>query len=96
MHCSGGPHYAPRSVRSASLEVLDALFPMGRRSRRLVRLIFRLLHPAGYLGGFFFFLLLPMRFWSWASGKALRWISWWIMLWLNGLRLVMGMLGFRV
>lgn len=69
--CSGGPYYAPRSVRHASLEVLDALFPMGRRSRRLVRLAFRVLHPAEFLGGFFFLLLLPVRFWTWASRRLL-------------------------
>jgi hypothetical protein len=76
LHCcsnlpAGGPYYAPRSVRSAALEVLDALFPMGRRSRRLVRLVFRVLHPAEILGVVFFVLLLPVRVWSWASRKAL-------------------------
>lgn len=69
---AGGPYYAPRSVRSAALEVLDALFPMGRRSRRLVRLVFRLLHPAEFLGGVFFLLLLPVRLWTWFNGKLLR------------------------
>jgi hypothetical protein len=69
---TGGPYYAPRSVRAAALEVLDALFPMGRRSRRLVRLVFRLLHPAEFLGGLFFLLLLPVRVWSWLSGHVLR------------------------
>lgn len=67
----GGPYYAPRSVRSAALEVLDALFPMGRRSRRLVRLVFRVLHPAEFLGGVFFLLLLPVRLWSWFTAKLL-------------------------
>ena len=42
----GGPRYAPRSVNQAAFEVLDALFPLGQRSRRLVSLTFRLaLHP---------------------------------------------------
>eukprot|EP00879_Flechtneria_rotunda_P004592 GHRR01004847.1.p1 GENE.GHRR01004847.1~~GHRR01004847.1.p1 ORF type:complete len:391 (+),score=116.64 GHRR01004847.1:737-1909(+) len=67
----GGPYYAPRSVRSAALEVLDALFPMGRHSRRLVRLVFRILHPAEFLGRFFFLLLLPVRFWSWANSRVI-------------------------
>jgi len=67
----GGPYYAPRSVRSAALEVLDALFPMGRRSRRLVRLVFRVLHPAEFLGGVFFLLLLPVRLWSWLTGRLI-------------------------
>lgn len=81
----GGPYYAPRSVRSAALEVLDALFPMGRRSRRLVRLVFRLLHPAEFLGGLFFLLLLPVRLWSWANGKVLGAVG---MLLLSALRLL--------
>lgn len=68
---AGGPYYPPRSVRSAALEVLDALFPMGRRSRRLVRLVFRVLHPAEILGGVFFLLFLPVRLWSWCSGKLI-------------------------
>lgn len=67
----GGPYYAPRSVRSAALEVLDALFPMGRRSRRLVRLVFRVLHPAEFLGGVVFLLLLPVRLWSWLTGRLI-------------------------
>jgi hypothetical protein len=69
---AGGPYYAPRSVRSAALEVLDSLFPMGRRSRRLVRLVFRVLHPAEFLGGVCFLLLLPVRVWTWFNGKILR------------------------
>ena len=36
----------PRSVNSAAFRVLDRLFPMGRASRRLVSLAFRLwFHP---------------------------------------------------
>jgi hypothetical protein len=66
-------------VRSAALEVLDALFPMGRRSRRLVRLVFRILHPAEILGVIFFVLLLPVRVWSWASRKALGVVGWMVM-----------------
>lgn len=69
---AGGPYYAPRSVRVAALEVLDALFPMGRRSRRLVRLVFRVLHPAEFLGALFFMLLLPVRAWSALSRAVLR------------------------
>jgi phosphoglycerol transferase MdoB-like AlkP superfamily enzyme len=79
----GGPYYAPRAVRSAALEVLDALFPMGRRSRRMVRLVFRVLHPAEFLGGIFFLILLPVRLWGWASGKVLRLIGSVIMWWLR-------------
>jgi hypothetical protein len=76
---AGGPYYAPRSVRSAALEVLDALFPMGRRSRRLVRLVFRILHPAEILGVVFFVLLLPVRVWSWCSRKTLGVVGWMVM-----------------
>ena len=36
----------PRSVNQAAFRVLDALFPMGKLSRRAVSLLFRLwLHP---------------------------------------------------
>ncbi|CAL5225631.1 g8487 [Coccomyxa viridis] len=42
----GGPRYVPRSVNQAAFRVLDALFPMGKLSRRAVSLLFRLwLHP---------------------------------------------------
>jgi hypothetical protein len=44
---------------------------MGRRSRRLVRLVFRVLHPAEFLGGVFFLLLLPVRLWTWFTAKIL-------------------------
>ena len=38
--------YVPRSVNQAAFRVLDALFPMGKLSRRAVSLLFRLwLHP---------------------------------------------------
>ncbi|GBF87356.1 K-stimulated pyrophosphate-energized sodium pump protein [Raphidocelis subcapitata] len=51
----GPPHYAPHDVRQAARQVLDALFPMGRRSRQLVRFAFWLLNPLSGL------LLLPVR-----------------------------------
>ena len=41
---------------------LDALFPMGRKSRRVVQLLFRLLHPTDWLGEFW---LRPVRFATW-------------------------------
>ncbi|KAI7841005.1 hypothetical protein COHA_005233 [Chlorella ohadii] len=41
----GGPRYAPRRVNRLAGEVLDALFPAGRRMRRLIRFGFRVLHP---------------------------------------------------
>ena len=46
----GGPRYVPRSVNQAAFRVLDALFPMGKLSRRAVSLLFRLwLHPGAKL-----------------------------------------------
>ncbi|KAK9836373.1 hypothetical protein WJX84_009968, partial [Apatococcus fuscideae] len=38
----GGPRYVPPSVNQAALRTLNALFPLGKRSRRLVSLAFRL------------------------------------------------------
>jgi hypothetical protein len=52
---------------------------MGRRSRRLVRLVFRILHPAEILGVIFFVLLLPVRVWSWCSRKTLGVVGWMVM-----------------
>jgi hypothetical protein len=51
--------------------VLDALFPLGRRSRQLVRLAFWLLNPLSGL------LLLPVRFNTWLVslvGALLGWL----------------------
>ncbi len=41
----GGPRYASRAVNKLAFSALDALFPHGRRTRRLVNLAFRFLHP---------------------------------------------------
>ena len=41
----GGPKYASRAVNKAAFRALDALFPLGRRTRRLINLAFRFLHP---------------------------------------------------
>lgn len=45
----GGPRYAPRSVRRAAGATLDTLFPMGQRSRRLVRFLFRVCNPSDWV-----------------------------------------------
>jgi hypothetical protein len=37
--------YPTRPVRHAAWETLDVLFPIGRHSRLLISLFFRLLHP---------------------------------------------------
>ena len=39
------PGQAPRRVKRRAAAVLDALFPSGRRTRHLISLAFRLLHP---------------------------------------------------
>eukprot|EP00798_Chlamydomonas_sp_ICE-L_P026587 gene26587-17176_t len=36
----GGPHYAPRSVRKAANCTLDVVFPLGKHTRYIVRLLF--------------------------------------------------------
>lgn len=42
---SGGPRYLSRDVNQAAFNALDSLFPYGRRSRRLVNIAFKFLHP---------------------------------------------------
>ena len=42
---SGFPRYLPRSVNQAAFNALDCLFPYGRRSRRLINVAFKFLHP---------------------------------------------------
>ncbi|GMH38571.1 hypothetical protein BSKO_06455 [Bryopsis sp. KO-2023] len=46
----GGPRYASREIRHASLQALDTLFPAGATSRRIVGWAFRLLHPTEWPG----------------------------------------------
>ena len=67
---AGPPHYAPREVRLAARRVLDALFPLGRRSRQVVRLAFWLLNPLSGL------LLLPVRFNTWLVGLVGSLLAW--------------------
>ena len=43
---SGGPRYLPRPVNLAAFEALDSLFPFGRRSRRIINVAFKFLHPS--------------------------------------------------
>ncbi len=45
---SGGPRYLPRSVNQAAFQALDSLFPYGRRSRRIINVAFRFLHPSDW------------------------------------------------
>lgn len=42
---AGGPRYASRRINKVAFRTLDLLFPHGRRTRRLVNLAFRFLHP---------------------------------------------------
>ena len=80
----GGPRYAPRSVNHAAFEVLDALFPLGQRSRRLVSLTFRLaLHPGEWprsllltLQGLLYAVLWPgVATWQ-ALSQLPAWLRW--------------------
>ena len=45
---SGGPRYLPRPVNQAAFEALDSLFPYGRRSRRIINVAFKFLHPSDW------------------------------------------------
>lgn len=71
----GGPHYAPRPVRVAAMKTLDALYPLGRRTRRVVRMLFRLLHPTDWLGEFW---LVPFHWWAWLYTRVLLAAFWMI------------------
>ncbi|KAL3700962.1 hypothetical protein R1sor_018984 [Riccia sorocarpa] len=53
----GGPLYPTRPVRHAAWETLDYLFPIGRTSRHLISLGFRLMHPYYWPMSFLHFLL---------------------------------------
>ncbi|KAL6779074.1 hypothetical protein ACKKBF_B18875 [Auxenochlorella protothecoides x Auxenochlorella symbiontica] len=60
----GGPRYASRAVNRAAFRALDALFPRGRRARRLVNAAFRVLHPGEW----------PWLWWDalWDGARAVR------------------------
>mmetsp|Transcript_34228 Transcript_34228/g.75951 ORF Transcript_34228/g.75951 Transcript_34228/m.75951 type:complete len:538 (-) Transcript_34228:177-1790(-) len=80
----GGPHYPPKTVRKAALITLDRLFPLGKGTRRVVRTIFRLLHPTDWLGEFWW---APMRWWGWLYGKialAAFWLIYRVVVWRPG------------
>lgn len=51
------PHGLPQA---AAMSALDATYPLGRRTRRVVRTLFRLLHPTDWLGEFW---LAPLHWW---------------------------------
>lgn len=69
----GGPRYASRAVNKVAFGALDALFPHGRRTRRLVNLAFRFLHPQEW----------PWMWWD-TYGAVLRAaIAWIVAAWLT-------------
>jgi len=53
----GGPMYPTRTVRHATFETLDLLFPAGRYSRHLISLFFRLLHPYYWPSSCWYFII---------------------------------------
>lgn len=64
----GGPRYASRAVNRLAFRTLDTLFPHGRRTRRLINLWFRFLHPQEW----------PWVWWDTITGAirtAIRWIK---------------------
>ncbi|KAL4424031.1 hypothetical protein ABPG75_001332 [Micractinium tetrahymenae] len=67
----GGPRYAPRRVNALALEALDALFPAGRRSRRLISFAFRFLHPQEW----------PWFWWDFCSRAARAAAAWLLAAW---------------
>ncbi|GAX79539.1 hypothetical protein CEUSTIGMA_g6980.t1 [Chlamydomonas eustigma] len=69
----GGPYYAPRSIQLAAMSTLDATYPMGRRTRRVVRAVFRLFHPTDWLGEFW---IAPFHWWTALYSKAVLAALW--------------------
>ncbi|DBB03908.1 TPA: hypothetical protein ACH3X1_012993 [Trebouxia sp. C0004] len=72
---AGGPRYLPRSVNQAAFQALDSLFPYGRRSRRIINVAFRFLHPSE---------------WGWAVVDAYKSgvdaVRAWVQFWWNSTR----------
>lgn len=72
---AGGPRYLPRSVNQAAFQALDSLFPYGRRSRRIINVAFRFLHPSE---------------WGWAIVDAYKSgvdaVRSWVQFWCNSTR----------
>ncbi len=72
---AGGPRYLPRSVNQAAFQALDSLFPYGRRSRRIINVAFRFLHPSE---------------WGWAIVDAYKSgvdaVRAWVQFWWNSTR----------
>ena len=50
--------YCPSKVRNKAMALLDHAFPIGSRSRGMVRLLFRLMHPSDW----------PIMIWLWFRG----------------------------
>lgn len=67
----GGPRYAPRRVNALALEALDALFPAGRRTRRLISFAFRFMHPQEW----------PWFWWDFCSRAARAAAAWLLAAW---------------
>lgn len=55
MASPGGPLFPTRAVRQTAKLTLDHLYPVGRRFRHIISLVFRILHPAYWPGSFFNF-----------------------------------------
>jgi hypothetical protein len=65
---SGGPRYAPRSVNKLAFAALDTLFPLGKRTRRLINVGFKFLHPQDWPWFLWDMLLLAARAaWLWLA-----------------------------
>jgi hypothetical protein len=41
----GGPYFSPRNVRQFALKAMGIMFPEGRKARKLVHSVFRVMHP---------------------------------------------------
>lgn len=63
----GGPRYASRTINRRAFRTLDILFPHGRRTRRVINLAFRFLHPQEW----------PWVWWD-TCGTVIRLVVLWV------------------
>ena len=74
--------YCPSEVRRKAAKLLDHAFPSGSRSRAIVRLLFRLMHPGDWPALLWLWLVgIVSGVWGWFQGVFARIWALWLWLW---------------